>query len=125
MVIWFAYFNMGIGFPQLLGKINTHTCMCKIFLGTVILCIHQSPVMGTTITPHSPIEQYVIDTVKRMRTEKGISQRELAYMMDVSIGFIGDVENPKYRAKYNLNHINELAKIFDCSPRDFLPDKAI
>lgn len=71
---------------------------------------------------HTAIEQYVIDKVKEKRIQKGFSQKDLAYMIDVSIGFIGDVENPKYRAKYNLNHLNELAKIFECSPKDFLPD---
>jgi hypothetical protein len=35
------------------------------------------------------------------------------------------VENPKYRAKYNLYNINELAKILDCSPKDFLPEKPL
>ncbi len=76
-------------------------------------------------TTHSPIEQYVINSVKEKRLQKGISQKELAYMLDVSIGFIGDVENPNYRAKYNLNHLNELAKIFNCSPKDFLPERAL
>lgn len=74
---------------------------------------------------HSPIEQYVIDVVKAKRIEKGYSQKELAYLLDVSVGFIGDVENPKYRAKYNLNHINELARILECSPKDFLPEKPV
>lgn len=74
---------------------------------------------------HTPIEQYIIDQVKEKRIEKGYSQKELAYMLDVSVGFIGDVENPKYRAKYNINHINELAKIFGCSPKDFLPDSPL
>jgi transcriptional regulator with XRE-family HTH domain len=69
----------------------------------------------------SQIEQFVITRVKEMRTEKGWSQKELAYRLDLSLGFVGDVENPKYRAKFNLNHINELAKIFECSPKDFLP----
>ncbi len=73
----------------------------------------------------SPIEQYVVDVVKKKRAEKGYSQKDLAYELDKSFGFIGDVENPKERAKYNLNHINELAKIFKCSPREFLPDKAV
>jgi len=73
----------------------------------------------------TPIEQYVIDVVKKKRNEKGYSQRELAYQLDKSIGFIGDIENPKERAKYNLNHINELAKIFQCSPKDFLPEKPL
>lgn len=71
---------------------------------------------------HTPIEQYVIDVVRTKRMEKGWSQKELAYRLEVSIGFIGDVENPNYRAKYNLNHINELAKVFECSPKDFLPE---
>jgi transcriptional regulator with XRE-family HTH domain len=73
----------------------------------------------------SPIEQYVVDVVKKLRIEKGYSQKELAYQLDMSLGFIGDVENPKYRAKYNLNHLNELAKIFECSPKDFFPEKAL
>lgn len=46
-------------------------------------------------------------------------------MLDVSFGFIGNIENPKYSAKYNLNHINKLAFIFECSPKDFLPLKAL
>jgi transcriptional regulator with XRE-family HTH domain len=74
---------------------------------------------------NTPIEKYVIEIVKKKRIEKGISQRELAYQLDKSIGFIGDIENPNYRAKYNLNHLNELAKIFECSPKDFLPLKAL
>jgi transcriptional regulator with XRE-family HTH domain len=74
---------------------------------------------------HSPIEQYVIDIVREKRKERKWSQKELAYRLDVSIGFIGDVENPNYRAKYNLNHINELANVFECSPKDFLPEKPL
>jgi transcriptional regulator with XRE-family HTH domain len=73
----------------------------------------------------SLIEQHVVNVVRDKRIEKGWSQKELAYQLDVSIGFIGDIENPKYRAKYNLNHINELAKIFECSPREFLPEDAL
>ena len=73
--------------------------------------------------PHSEIEKYVIERVKEKRVEKGLSQKELAFELDMSPGFVGDVENPRYRAKYNLNHINELAKIFGCSPKDFLPEK--
>jgi transcriptional regulator with XRE-family HTH domain len=72
-----------------------------------------------------PIEQYVIDTVRRMRTERNISQKELAYSLNLSIGFIGDVESSKSRAKYNLSHINKLAEYFNCSPKDFLPQNPI
>ena len=68
------------------------------------------------------IDQFVINTVRQMREEKKLSQRDLAYEMDVSQSFIADVENPRFRAKYNLAHINTLAKIFECSPKDFLPE---
>lgn len=37
----------------------------------------------------TPIELYVINRVKALRIEKGISQAELAFMINVSSGFIG------------------------------------
>lgn len=73
----------------------------------------------------SPVEQYVIDKVREMRTERGISQRDLAYQADLSNGFIANAESSKYRAKYNLNHINTFAVIFKCSLKDFLPDEPL
>ncbi len=73
----------------------------------------------------SKIELYVINRVKEIRLENGISQAELARLLDVSEGFIGNVENKNYRAKYNIKHLNELAKIFRCSPKDFLPERPI
>lgn len=73
----------------------------------------------------NPIDQYVIDKVKELRIEKGISQAELADYINLSRGFIGDVENPRLRAKYNLNHLNEIAKVLGCSVKDFLPDKPL
>jgi DNA-binding XRE family transcriptional regulator len=69
------------------------------------------------------IDQFVIDRVREMRQEKGISQAELADRIDVSKGFIGAVENPRQRAKYNLTILNEIAKVMDCSIRDFFPEK--
>lgn len=71
------------------------------------------------------IELYVIEKVKEMRISKGISQANLARLLDVSEGFIGNIENPSYRDKYNIRHLNQLAKIFKCSPKDFLPEKAL
>ena len=49
----------------------------------------------------------------------------LAYGIGVSKGFIGMAESPKYNIKYNVNHINEIAKYPGCSPRDFLPEKPL
>ncbi len=70
----------------------------------------------------SELEQFVISKVREKRTEAKLSQKHLANELNVAIGFIGHVESPKYRAKYNLNHLNKLAKIFKCAIKDFLPD---
>ena len=68
------------------------------------------------------IEAYVINKVKEMREALNLSQSELAAELNVSNGFIGQVESSKYPAKYNLNHLNKLAIIFKCSVKDFIPD---
>lgn len=73
----------------------------------------------------SPIEQYIIDKIREKRIKLKFSQAELARQLDVSEGFIGNVESTNYRAKYNLNHVNAIAKIFKCSPRDFWPKEPI
>lgn len=73
----------------------------------------------------SKIEKYIISRIKEMRTDKGWSQAELSQRMGKSDSFIGHIESPKRRDKYKIDHINELAKIFKCSPKDFWPEKAL
>lgn len=68
------------------------------------------------------LEDYIILKVKRMRLDKNLSQQELADYINVSQSFIRDCENPKRRAKYNINHLNELAKVFNCTFSDFFPE---
>ena len=71
----------------------------------------------------SKIDLFVINKVKEKRLEKKLSQAEIAYELDMSVGFIGKVESTRYPAHYNLKHLNDLAKILKCSPQDFLPKK--
>jgi len=71
------------------------------------------------------IEQYVIEKVKEIRISKGISQAKLAHLIDLSVGFIGNVENPRHIAKYNLNHLNSISKALDVDFKDFFPVKGI
>lgn len=73
----------------------------------------------------TPIELYVINRVKAMRIEKGISQAELAFMINVSSGFIGKVETSNLPTKYNLNHINKIAEVLCVSPKELLPNKSL
>jgi transcriptional regulator with XRE-family HTH domain len=69
----------------------------------------------------SKFDQAVIDLVKAERETKGLSQDDLALYLDVTRGYIGQVESPRARAKYNLNQLNRLAYEMQCSPRDFIP----
>ena len=79
---------------------------------------------------------YYTDTISKRRRkrqeavlaeclEKNISQAELANELGMSVGFIGKVESPKYPSHYNIKHLNQLAKILDCSPQEFLPKKPL
>jgi transcriptional regulator with XRE-family HTH domain len=71
----------------------------------------------------TPIDQYVIDFVRKLRDTKTLRQEDIASIIGVSREFIKDVENTNRRAKYNVRHINALADYFEMSPRDFLPEK--
>jgi transcriptional regulator with XRE-family HTH domain len=71
------------------------------------------------------IEKYIIQVVKDKRIEAELSQIALSEKLNMTDSFVGHVETPKRRAKYNINHINALAKIFKCSPKDFMPEKPL
>ncbi len=72
--------------------------------------------------PHtSEIDIYLIEKVRDLRIKRGISQAQLAHLLDVSTGFIGHVESAKDRAKYNLNMLVKLKEILECDYNDLLP----
>lgn len=71
------------------------------------------------------IEVYITEQIRKRRIEMGISQMALSQKLGLSSSFVSHVESPKRRAKYNVNHLNELARIFNCSPKDFFPDKPL
>ena len=72
----------------------------------------------------SKIDWYIISKVKEMRAGK-FEQDDIAIHLNVSSGFIGQIESPNFRAKYNTSHLNELAKLFKCSPKDFMPERPL
>ncbi len=73
----------------------------------------------------SKFEIAVIDEVKKVRLAKGLTQDDIAMYLNVSRGFIGQIESPKSDSKYNLDHLNTLANEIGCSPKEFMPTKAI
>lgn len=70
----------------------------------------------------SKIEQFVIDKVRELRIKAGISQVNLSIEIGLSSKFVGNVESNKTPDKYNLNHLNKIADILNCSIKDFFPD---
>lgn len=73
----------------------------------------------------SKFEMAVIAKVTEKRHEKGLSQEYLAAVLNLTKGFIGQIESPNSPSKYNLNHLNKLAFEMNCSPQDFIPKDAI
>ena len=71
------------------------------------------------------IDWFIVSRVKEMRSLHKLEQDDIAIHLNVSAGFIGQIESPNFRAKYNTQHINELAKLFKCSPKDFWPEKPL
>jgi len=76
-------------------------------------------------SPKSDFELYVINRVKEKRIELNMSQDDLAIILDTDRSFIGQVESHTNPAKYNLNHLNQLAAELKCSPKDFMPEDPI
>jgi len=71
------------------------------------------------------LDQYVINVATELRKSRNLSQREVAEAIRVTGAFVGNVENIKNSAKYNIRHINLLALYFNVSPRYFFPDHGL
>lgn len=76
----------------------------------------------------TPIEQYIVDQVRTRREQLGISQESLAFSLGFeSQVYISKIESPndKYNTSYNVNHLNEIARILNCSPKEFWPENPL
>lgn len=73
----------------------------------------------------TPIDQYVIDAVRKERRAQKISQAMLATGIGVSKGMISQAESPKYNTKYNFSHINEIARYPGLFAAGFPPQKPL
>lgn len=70
----------------------------------------------------SAIELYISQKVKEYRIAKKWSHRYLGDCLNVSHTFIIQIEDPTSDKAYNVDHINALARIFDCKIWDLLPE---
>lgn len=67
------------------------------------------------------IELEIIERVRKMREAHGYTREALSFELGFDRTFIQKYE--KGLRCYNYNHLNALAKIFKCSPREFLPEE--
>ena len=73
----------------------------------------------------SEIDLFLINKVRKLRIDKKISQLKLSIDLGLAEGTVAKIENPKQRAKYNIRHLNLLAKALKCSISDLLPPKPL
>lgn len=71
----------------------------------------------------SKIEWFIVERTKVIRKQCGKTQRDIAEILKVSAGYIGQVESENSPSMYSHSQLNELAKAFMCSPKDFMPEK--
>ncbi|MGS2740969.1 helix-turn-helix domain-containing protein [Sinomicrobium sp. M5D2P17] len=71
------------------------------------------------------IENYIIQRVREEREKRNISQHDLSLSLGMGSSFISHIEAPSKKAKYNIKHLNAIAKILNCSPKDFWPDEPL
>lgn len=71
---------------------------------------------------HYQIE--IIDRIKNIRIKNGCSQMQLANILNLSNGQIGNIESYKYPHKYTLSHIYIICKHFSIPIHMiFIPNK--
>ena len=68
------------------------------------------------------IELFITNKVKELRKANNIGQKKLSLELRLSISFVGRAENPYSKAKYNLNHLNEIARFFNVPFSYFFPE---
>lgn len=71
------------------------------------------------------LEEYIISRIRDKRKEKNLTGEQLSLRLGLNNGFIAENEAPSKSTKYNIFHLNEIARILECSPKDFWPDKPI
>ena len=73
----------------------------------------------------SKFEMAIVDMVRVERNRRNKTQPYLALLLDVTDGYIGQIESPKSPSKYTLDQLNKIALDFGCSPKDFIPNESI
>ena len=68
------------------------------------------------------IELYTINKVRELRESRNVGQKRLSLELKLSESHVGQTEDPYNKAKYNLNHLNEIARFFNVPYSYFFPE---
>lgn len=69
----------------------------------------------------SKFELEIVDNVKRKRKELNKTQSYLGMLLNVTDGYIGQIESANSPSMYSYDQLNKIALDFGCSPKDFMP----
>ncbi|WP_293785895.1 helix-turn-helix transcriptional regulator [uncultured Pedobacter sp.] len=73
----------------------------------------------------SSFELAIVENVKRLRKQNNKSQTYLAMILDVSDGYIGQIESLNSGSMYSYDQLNKIAKDLNCSPKEFMPENSL
>lgn len=76
----------------------------------------------------SELDFYIIEKVRELRIKFNprMDQVELAQRLGVSEGYIGSIENPKIKAKYNIRMLGRITKALGLqSYKELFPEKIL
>lgn len=78
------------------------------------------------MTDNIDYQDKIIQTIKKIRIERDISQVKLSELLGISRGQVGNIENPNYPHKYTLKQIVTICKHLDYPiEKIFIPEKTI
>jgi len=73
----------------------------------------------------SSIKIFIVSKTISFRKRNKKTQRDIAEILNTSAGYIGQIESKNSPSMYSYEQLNKLAKYFECSPKDFLPEEPI
>src|SRR5688572_8351274 len=80
---------------------------------------------STTKKSKSNFELAIVDLVRQKRRDNKLTQENIATCLNVTPGYIGQIESLTEPSMYTHDQLNILALEMDCSPQDFYPKNYI
>ncbi|WP_157257995.1 helix-turn-helix domain-containing protein [Pedobacter ginsenosidimutans] len=73
----------------------------------------------------SNFELAIVENVKRIRNQHKKYQPYIAMVLEVTDGYIGQIESVRSASMYSFDQLNKIAQEFNCSPKDFMPAESV